>query len=440
MGNDQQAPATSATVAVVALRDVAREAGVSVSTASLALAGKAGVSEKTREQVRQTAERMGYKPHPYVSSLMAQVGRRRRARAKVNLAWLHHGHHSLEEDFNLPWGSRSLFEVALARSSELGYDSLEPYWIGDPRCPLKQLRRILFSRNIRGAIVYGGALKTPKLHELSDVALVKVTTPFVDSVNHHIHADMYRGVILTCTRLWKLGYRRIGLYYGISLSRIHAGNVEAAWFNFQNALPEDLRIPYAMTDIQADGLYKTYFLNLPPSDYFRNPDIENRSYWDARISGLKASFLDGRISESDVRRSLFSMVFGKWLESHRPEAIICVDSRIPDWLRNLGYRVPEDIGVVHLDVKADTPQWSGLTLHWERIAKIAVDMLDQLISRGEMGPSPEPVLRSISPSWVEGHTAPPRVPSCYAEDRYVDRWIREYMNIKKSDSLGEPPD
>lgn len=46
----------------VTLADVARAAGVSTATASVALNGKAGVSESTRNRIRAIAESLGYRP------------------------------------------------------------------------------------------------------------------------------------------------------------------------------------------------------------------------------------------------------------------------------------------------------------------------------------------------------------------------------------------
>ncbi|MGY4707913.1 LacI family DNA-binding transcriptional regulator [Candidatus Bipolaricaulota sp. J31] len=51
------------------IRDVAKRAGVSVSTASLALNGKPNVSEETRLKVLRAAEELGYHPHVLAKNL-----------------------------------------------------------------------------------------------------------------------------------------------------------------------------------------------------------------------------------------------------------------------------------------------------------------------------------------------------------------------------------
>lgn len=56
-------------MARIRLVDVAREAGVSVSTASEALAGKGRIGPETRANVRATADRLGYVPDPLARSL-----------------------------------------------------------------------------------------------------------------------------------------------------------------------------------------------------------------------------------------------------------------------------------------------------------------------------------------------------------------------------------
>ena len=55
---------------VVTLRDVAGEAGVSVATASKALRGNGRMREETREQIRTTALRLGFRPNALARSLL----------------------------------------------------------------------------------------------------------------------------------------------------------------------------------------------------------------------------------------------------------------------------------------------------------------------------------------------------------------------------------
>ena len=53
----------------VGIKDVAREAGVSITTVSHALNGKGRIPENTRRRVRGIAERLGYEPNAIARSL-----------------------------------------------------------------------------------------------------------------------------------------------------------------------------------------------------------------------------------------------------------------------------------------------------------------------------------------------------------------------------------
>jgi LacI family transcriptional regulator len=59
----------------ITIKDVAKELGVSYSSISRALNGKEGVSEKTRKQIMETAERMGYQPNDLARGLVNKISR-----------------------------------------------------------------------------------------------------------------------------------------------------------------------------------------------------------------------------------------------------------------------------------------------------------------------------------------------------------------------------
>ena len=55
----------------VSIRDVAREAGVSVTTVSHALNDKGRLNPETRRRVRDVADALGYRPNPAARSLVS---------------------------------------------------------------------------------------------------------------------------------------------------------------------------------------------------------------------------------------------------------------------------------------------------------------------------------------------------------------------------------
>src|SRR5438046_9071020 len=55
----------------ISIKDVAREASVSVTTVSHALNDKGRLNPDTRQRVRDVAERLGYRPNPAARSLVS---------------------------------------------------------------------------------------------------------------------------------------------------------------------------------------------------------------------------------------------------------------------------------------------------------------------------------------------------------------------------------
>lgn len=56
----------------VSIRDVAKTAGVSVSTVSRALNGYTDVSEKTRKKIQKTVQELGYIPNQSAKNLSSK--------------------------------------------------------------------------------------------------------------------------------------------------------------------------------------------------------------------------------------------------------------------------------------------------------------------------------------------------------------------------------
>jgi LacI family transcriptional regulator len=99
--------------------------------------------------------------------------------------------------------------------------------------------------------------------------------------------------------------------------------------------------------------------------------------------------------------------FSKWLKKSRLDAILSdsADTRI--MLDQLGYRVPDDIGLAStriLDGNAD----AGINQNSEEIGKAAMETLISLLNHNQYG-IPKIVREVlITGSWVDGATLPPR--------------------------------
>jgi len=70
----------------VTIKDVAREANVSVATVSRAINGHTNVAEPVRRQVLEVVQRMRYSPHAAARSLSSRSTQTHR-RGPAGLAW-----------------------------------------------------------------------------------------------------------------------------------------------------------------------------------------------------------------------------------------------------------------------------------------------------------------------------------------------------------------
>lgn len=131
----------------VSIRDLARIAGVSRTTISLALRGSSEVSAETRERIQALAKKHDYRSHPAVNALMQQVGRRRKVHDEEIIAFIRSG--STPDEFAL--GPLEILAGATEEAHRLGF-RLEVFWAGPAGKHSERLARVLYQRGIRGVI------------------------------------------------------------------------------------------------------------------------------------------------------------------------------------------------------------------------------------------------------------------------------------------------
>ena len=113
----------------VVLREIADKTGISRMAVSLALRGKAGVSESTRKKVLRVAHDLGYEPDPDVARLLSHIRVKKPVNMKACLALLTSG--ATSQDWKLYPTERKYVEGAHARAKEYGYHT-EEFWINEP--------------------------------------------------------------------------------------------------------------------------------------------------------------------------------------------------------------------------------------------------------------------------------------------------------------------
>src|SRR5471030_3130953 len=134
------------------MSDIARRAGVSKNTVSLALRADPQIPEKTRRRIQRLAQGMGYQKNPTVAHLMAQLRKSRSPSFQSTLALLNA---SLDPAAFTRHPTIPVYvKGCRRRAAQLGY-SLDEFWLHDKNLDGHRLNKILRARSIRGAIVVG---------------------------------------------------------------------------------------------------------------------------------------------------------------------------------------------------------------------------------------------------------------------------------------------
>ena len=131
----------------VSIRDLAKLAGVSRTTVSLALRGSHEVSPATRKKIQDLASKHDYRSHPAVNALMQQVGRGVRVHDEEIIAFIRSGSDPDERAA----GPLELLAGACDEAHRLGY-RIEVFWAGYKGAHARSLGRVLYNRGIRGVI------------------------------------------------------------------------------------------------------------------------------------------------------------------------------------------------------------------------------------------------------------------------------------------------
>ena len=188
----------------VTLADISRKAGVSITTVSKVLAGKAesfGIRKQTQEKVWRTARELDYAPNLRARSLRAKRSN------QIGIVVAH---------FNDPWYGQVIhgFESVLVRN-DYGFviNSIEE----DPSKLAMRINRMR-ANQIDGLILVGSRLDLPgpmaQRLKADDLPVTlfnrKSQWPWVSSVTFdHAHTGM-----ISAQHLVELGHRRIGMLLG----------------------------------------------------------------------------------------------------------------------------------------------------------------------------------------------------------------------------------
>ena len=325
------------------VRLLAELCGVSKSTVGMALRNDPRIAAKTRARIQACAAKHGYKGDPRVCHLMSLLKRGRR-KAVWNLAWLNSAA-SKHAWTSLPWLSGYL-KGSRRRAEELGYD-IDEVWIRD-QTPA-QLAKVLKARGIHGLLIpfpeqteYWSRFPWDQFSAVVvDEFDVKLSLP-------HVISDRHSNMRIVLDELEKAGYRRPALWLQDRLDEIR-------------------------------DTYSSAFLGW--------------HHKRGRSHPLLWSF-----EQHDP------VTLRKKIHSRRPDVIICCHNGTLHLLQQAGFPVPESLSVVHLNLAADVPGWSGIDQRHECIGVTVLDALNTLLIRGETGLHKNPQTILVPGVWKTGRT------------------------------------
>jgi LacI family transcriptional regulator len=309
------------------IRQIARTAGVSVSTVSKALNGYKDVSETTRKKVIQVAKEMDYLPNMQARGLITK---------STNTIGLFFGDH-MNSGFDNPF----LGDYFRAIKDTMGSNGYDLHIFSNQKRDTSSFKTICRERGVDGVIlVLTGKRRTDeKIHELN----ASFPTVYIGSLPNEItkvnlvESDNEMGAFDATEYLIRLGHRRIMKIAGDKIAKASFDRIEGyKKVLAKHAISIDERL------IQY-GLYSEEKAYQLVSDTF------------ATKTDITAIF-----ASSDL------MAFG---------AIGA--------LKDLGYRVPEDVSVIGFDDidAAKLYQPALTTIHQQRVkmgeigAKILLDIL-----------------------------------------------------------------
>lgn len=331
----------------VTIRGIAEIAGVSHMTVSLALRNDPRIPAPTRQRIQKLADEMGYRPNPAMSELMTRMRTRRTLAQDTIIAHLNASNKPGGWSEHYP--GRDYIEGSRQRARELGYQ-LEEFWFHEPGMTSRRMTNILKTRGIRGVLA-GGVIPVVGHMSLDWSEFAAATLGYsmwLPQMDRSV-PDYAQNMSLAVRELKRLGYRRIGL---------------AIWAKL------DTRTAHRWT-----GGF------LAAQQHMRLAD---------RVPLLEPKTFD-------------EPTFARWFLKNKPDVVIGPDARMITWLRNLGQRVPQNVGFVNL-VKRPGDTAAGVEQNARAIGAAAIDLIVSRLKHNEFGIPSIPRLVHIPGAWSPGDT------------------------------------
>ncbi len=301
---------------------------------------------------------MGYYPDPHLAALANYRKTLAPSHFKSVVAWLNHWQ---KPDQLRKFGEfERYWQGAQEVAGRQGFKLEDFRWSLD--CSPKRLESVLLARGIEAILI-------PPHNDLFDWAefdwgkffVLRFGMSVQSPDSNLVTADQFRATVMAITRMCEYGYRRIGLAVDFDLDEHLGGNYHGGFIWAQKKL----------------NLYPL----VPP------------------FAARAALYRRAPKEEADGLR--------RWIEQHQPDAILTTQPYLPQLIRDLGYRIPQDIAVAGTSV-CDIPVDSGIDQRSVEIGRIAMQMLIKQITVGERGIPASPCRILVESHWQDGQSLPRR--------------------------------
>ncbi|HWL51744.1 MAG TPA: LacI family DNA-binding transcriptional regulator [Chthoniobacteraceae bacterium] len=340
----------------VTIRDIASALDLHYSTISLALRNDPRINAGTRARVQEMAAQLGYRPDPMVRALSAYRTAQRSPTFHATLAWLTDDRHSLYRN-NYPFFG--FFEGASQRAKELGY-LLEEFPFRQSAMSHKRFAKMLLARGISGILVAPLPLVRSRARirmDWSPFSAVTIGASLAWPRLHSVGNDHYSMIQLAVRQAIKRGYHRIGFCL------------------------------HKRTNERVDGATVGSYL----AEMMRRP----------RLPVIPPLILPSGSGRDDPRARAAIL---QWMADHRPDLVMASVTPLLEWIAEFtGLSVPGELGTLSLNSAMETRQ-SGIYQNLHHVGRVAVEMLVEMIHRGERGIPPLQHRMLLEGVWNEGET------------------------------------
>lgn len=335
----------------VTIRELALLAGCSKTAVSMALRDHPKISKKNRLKIQALAKKHGYTRDPVISTLMNQMrsGRRNRTAEKLGiLTWTPPSKTASNSGQDL--FAEQLNGGIQRRVTALGYE-LDVFETWEPGMTGARLSRILHTRGIRGLVLM--SIPRARAHVSLNWSYFAAATTSYTILKPNLHRAMpshYEGMLLALRSLRHHGYERIGF-----VNLLHSEDmIKEAWL----------------------AAYLAYHF---------------RVQGEIRIPPLL-------LPEWDLKR------MDEWLDKNKIQVVLSNWTTPLTMMKELGYKVPRDIGFASLDCFPGGKDCAGIHQQRDIAAAMTVDLVVEQMESNRLGLPEHPKTVLVDGVWQDGPT------------------------------------